>query len=468
MLEKILRFLEKYIVPKPLYQCAQPIYHFLLALLGAVLYGFPSKKIKVIGVTGTNGKTTTVEMASKILEEARYKIALLNSIRFKVGEKEEPNMLKMTMPGRFKLQKFLRQAVNTGCQYVVLEVTSEGIKQHRHKFIDFETAVFTNLAPEHIESHGGFEKYREAKGKLFQASKKIHIINLDDENAEYFLRFPANKKIDYSLKTITPTEQYHRLVCGTIISDSYPLVFSVDGINFKLNLLGEFNVYNALAAICVGISQGINLETCKRALEKIEGIPGRMELVISEPFKVFIDYAFTPNALRKVYEILRNSKWGPAEGWEGGGRVGVQITNSRMICVLGACGGGRDKWKRPILGEIASKYCDEVIVTNEDPYDENPMEIINQVVSGAEKISLNQFTPLDNSVSNGASQHKSAVYKILDRREAIKKSLELAKPNDVIIITGKGCEPWICLAKGKKIPWDDREVTREEFKKLQK
>jgi len=383
-------------------------YHWKLAFLAVLLYRFPSKKIKVIGITGTNGKSTVAEMTSKILEEAGYKTAVLSSIRFKIGEKDWPNTLKMTMPGRFKIQKFLRQAVNSGCQYAVLEVTSEGIKQHRHRFINFEAAVFTNLTPEHIEAHGGFENYRAAKGKLFQAAKKIHIINLDDENAEFFLKFPAEKKYTYGLNQ------------GDINNKDVQL---------QLSLIGSFNIYNTLAAICVGLSQGINLETCKTAVEKIKGIPGRMEEVISEPLKVFVDYAFTPAALEKVYQTLRATSDKQQE--------------TRMICVLGACGGGRDKWKRPILGKLAAQYCDEVIVTNEDPYDENPMEIIDQV----------------------AKEVSGKAKKILDRREAIRKSLELAKPNDIIIITGKGCEPWI-VERGKKIPWDDRQIVREEMEKL--
>ena len=379
-------------------------YHFLLAFLGALIYQFPARKIKVIGVTGTNGKTTVVEMATKILEEDGYKVASLSSIKFKISDKEWPNEMRMTMPGRFKIQKFLRQAVDSGCQYVVLEVTSEGIKQYRHKFIDFDVAVFTNLAPEHIEAHGSFEKYRETKGKLFQATKETHIINIDDENAEYFLQFPARKKYTYGLNR------------GDI---------NFKNIQFKLHLMGNFNIYNSLAAICVGFSQGISLETCKSTLEKIKGIPGRMELVISEPFKVFVDYAFTPNALEKVYQTLSNLK-------------------PKLICVLGACGGGRDKWKRPALGSLAARYCDEVIVTNEDPYDEDPMEIINQVASGAGE----------------------KAKKILDRREAIREALKLARPGDIVVTTGKGCEPSICVAGGKKIPWDDRQVVKEEFKKL--
>ncbi|TET84479.1 MAG: UDP-N-acetylmuramoyl-L-alanyl-D-glutamate--2,6-diaminopimelate ligase [Candidatus Nealsonbacteria bacterium] len=397
-------------------------YHFLLAALGAILYRFPSKKIKVIGVTGTNGKTTVVNLTTKILEEAGYKVASLSSIKFKIGNKEWPNTLKMTMPGRLKLQRFLRQALNARCQYAVLEITSEGIKQHRHQFLDFDIAVFTNLTPEHIEAHGSFGKYRKAKGKLFQATKGIHIINLDDENVEYFLQFPANKKYTYGLNK------------GDI---------NTKNTQFKLNLIGDFNIYNALAAICVGLSQTVNLETCKKALEKVKIIPGRMEEVISKPFKVFVDYAFTPAALEKVYQTLKTELLVEAKVKKGT-KASSPPEDKKMICVLGACGGGRDKWKRPGLGKLAAKYCNGVIVTNEDPYDENPMEIIEQVVKGA----------------SGKAE------KILDRREAIREALKLAQTGDTVVITGKGCEPWICVAGGKKIPWDDKKVVKEEFKKL--
>jgi len=406
-------------------------YHFLLVSLGAVFYRFPAKKIKIIGITGTNGKSTVVEMTSKILEEAGCKTASLSSIKFKIGNKQWPNELRMTMPGRLTLQKFLRQAVNEKSDYIVLEVTSEGIKQHRHRFIDFEIAVFTNLTPEHIEAHGSFEKYKETKGELFRAAKKIHILNLDDENKKYFLSFPADKKYGYGLNSGYQPHGIEYLKAENIQATPKGIGFSVKDISFNLPLLGSFNIYNAIAAICVGLSQGISLETSKSALEKLKVIPGRMEEVISEPFKVFVDYAFTPNALQKAYETLsENSKF--------------QIPNSKMVCVLGACGGGRDKWKRPVLGELAAKYCDEVIITNEDPYDEDPMEIINQIAKGTE----------------------GKAKTILDRREAIKKALLLAEPGDIVVITGKGCEPCICAAKGKKIPWDDREVVKEELEHI--
>jgi len=413
-------------------------YHYFLVAIGAFLYGFPSRqrrdspsgaaqKLTVIGITGTSGKSTVVELTARILTEANYKVASLSSIKFKIRDREWENKLKMTMPGRMKLQRFLRRAVKAGCKYAVLEVTSEGIKQYRHKFIDFDIAVLTNLSPEHIEAHGGFEKYREAKSKLFQTTKKIHIINLDDENAEFFWRIPAEKKIGYKMDDIK------------ILPSNF-------------SLLGRFNLYNALAAAKVGIALGVPLEVCKRALGKVKGIPGRMEIVIKEPFTVIVDYAHTPEALENVYKIASNLK--PKS----------YNLKPNLICVLGACGGGRDKWKRPVLGKLAVEYCQEIIVTNEDPYDENPLKIMEDIESG--------FSQIPNSLDARRRTPRRAAFqipkymKILDRREAIRKALELARKNDVVIITGKGSEPWMCVKGGRRILWDDRQTVKEEFQKI--
>ena len=418
------------------------LYHFLWAFFSALFFSFPSRKMKVIGVTGTSGKSTVVDLTSNILEEAGYKIAALSSIKIKIRDKEEENLFKMTMPGRGYLQSFLKKAQDKRCRYVILEVTSEGILQHRHRFINFDTAVFTTLYPEHIERHGNFENYKAAKGKIFRATKKVHILNLDDKNVNYFLQFPAKRKIGFTISNqqmVSSFSQEKSLVIKAENTQVLPLgtKFSVSSLEFNLKLLGEFNIYNALAAICIGISQGVPLEICKRALEKISGIPGRMEIVIKKPFQVIVDYAHTPDALQKVYSILSE-------------KSKIQNPKSKMICVLGSCGGGRDKWKRPTLGKIASQFCDEIIITNEDPYDEPPMEIIEQVFKGV------------------TSNKQQVTRKILDRREGIKEALKLAKPQDTVIITGKGCEPWMCVENGKKIPWDDRQVVKEELRKLQK
>jgi len=417
-------------------------YHFTLSLLGAFLYKFPSRKMIMIGITGTSGKSTVVDLVSRILEEAGYKVASLSSVKFKIQDKEWENTLKMTMPGRLALQKFLKQAVDANCQYCVLEVTSEGILQHRHRFIDFDVACLTNLSPEHIERHGSFENYRRAKAKLFQSLKsknrvldnkeikKISIVNIDDKNSQFFLKFPAGKKYGFGIDKEPEITDFEYVKADHIEQDFLGTKALIWGTQFDFSLLAKFNIYNALVAICVGISQGIPIEICKIALEKVKGIPGRIEVAIQDPFKVIVDYAHTPVALQEVYEFSSNSK----------------SKNSRMICVLGSCGGGRDKWKRPELGKIAAKFCDEIIVTNEDPYDEDPIKIIEQVFRG----------------TSGKAK------KILDRRVAIKEALSIAQPEDVVVITGKGSEPWMCVAGGKKISWDDRKIVKEELENLSK
>ncbi|MFH1657610.1 MAG: UDP-N-acetylmuramoyl-L-alanyl-D-glutamate--2,6-diaminopimelate ligase [bacterium] len=420
----------KKLVPSFLYNW----YHFTLSLLGALLYFFPGRQIKVIGITGTNGKSTVTHLATELLIAAGYKVASVSSIRFMIGDRDWPNTLKMTMPGRWKLQKFLRQAVDAGCQYVVLEVTSEGIKQHRHRFINLNTAVFTNLAPEHIESHGGFKKYREAKGKLFAATKKYHILNLDDENVDYFLRFPAQHKLLYTTRSQEQPRE-GELIEGKEAKEWFSgISFKVDNVDFNLQLMGRFNIYNALAVICIARSQGIDLKICKKVLEKAIGVPGRMEIVRGNPFAVIVDYAHTPDSLEKVYQSIKNFK-SPA---------------AKMICVLGSAGGGRDKWKRPEMGKIAARFCDKIVLADEDPYDEDPEQILDEVEAGI----MNSHFPIID------------LKRVLDRKKALKTAMGLATAGDVVIITGKGCEPWMCVANGEKIPWDDREFAKTAYNSL--
>ncbi|HOS88250.1 MAG TPA: UDP-N-acetylmuramoyl-L-alanyl-D-glutamate--2,6-diaminopimelate ligase [Candidatus Pacearchaeota archaeon] len=397
-------------------------YHLGWAFCSALWYGFPSKKIKVIGVTGTNGKSTTINIACKIFEKAGYKTAALTSIAFKIREEERENKLKMTMPGRHILNKFLSEAVKAKCDFAFIETTSEGVAQNRHKFINFQTAVITNLNPEHIEAHGSFENYKQAKGKFFAAVPGTHIINIDDKYADYFLSFSAKRIITYAIENKTAD-----IVAKNAFSDYNGSYFEVDNNPFNLKILCSFNIYNALAAIAIAQSEKIDLSVCSEAISEVEQVPGRMEKVIDSPFQVFVDYAFVPEALEKVYQFVKPEK-------------------GRLICVLGSCGGGRDKWKRPILGGIASQYGDIVIVTNEDPYDENPKEIIEAVSAGV--------------------KDKNKLIKIFDRREAIHKALSLAGKGDTVVITGKGCEPWICWENGRKEAWDDRQVVKEELAKI--
>jgi UDP-N-acetylmuramoyl-L-alanyl-D-glutamate--2,6-diaminopimelate ligase len=399
-------------------------YHLAWAVLGAALYGFPARKMTVIGVTGTDGKSTTVEMITRIFEEAGYKTCSTSSVWFQIDEKKEKNHLKMGMPGRMFLQKFLRDAAKQGCTHAVIEVSSEGILQNRHKFLNFHTAVITNLSPEHIEHHGSFEKYRAEKQKLFKETREVHVLNGDDENVEYFSKLQTEKKFFYGMQS-----HAGHVVATDIQEHRGGTDFQVNGTKFPLQLIGQFNTYNALAAICVALAHGISMDVCKNALAKMPRMPGRTEPVITDPFTVLIDYAVTPKAFENLYKGVRRL-----------------FEPKKMICVFGACGGGRDKWKRPILGKIASSYCDQIILTNEDPYDENPDQILDQIAEG----------------THGKAQ------KVPDRREAIQKALSVAQEGDVVVVSGKGSEDAIAIAGGKKIAWDERKVVEEEFAKLYK
>lgn len=424
MIEKILYHVKR-LIPKQVFIFFEPYYHGVLAYAGALYYGFPSRSMKVIGVTGTKGKSTVVYLTAKILETDGSKIAACGSLGFKIGDREWPNTVKMTMPGRFRLQKFLYEAKKAGCKYAVLEVTSEGIKQKRHLGITFDCAVFTNLHKEHIESHGSFDKYYQAKQELFKRTTDIHVINSDDSNYELFSKFPAKHTIFYGIRG-------GDIRARDIKIETAGTSFEVYGTIFNIHLTGEFNISNCLAAMAVGAMYKIDLPSMEPILESIKYISGRMEFIPAfvktstgkqpEPFNVVIDYAHTPDSLEEVYKTLKTG-------------------SGKLICVLGAAGGGRDKWKRPEFGRIASKYCDDIILTNEDPYDENPEKIIDDVLSG---VSPN-----------------SKVQRVINRKEAIKKALTMAQKDDTVIITGKGSETSMAVSGNKKIPWSEKEVVRE-------
>jgi len=448
------------------------IYHWKLAFLGALIYGFPSRKLKVIGVTGTKGKTTTCNLIAQILNEAGFKTGMATTANFAIGDKMWINEYKQTMLGRFKLQKLLRQMVAEGCKYAVIETSSEGILQYRHKYIDYSVAVFTNLSPEHVERHGSFEKYREAKVKLFEAVAKkkdgVGVYNLDDSNVEFFLRPDVKNKYGFSLNSKFKNQNAKlqlKIQNFTEITDiqlsSKGTKFSVNDKIIEMPLIGEFNVYNAAAAIGVAQSQGIPMEKIKEILTYAKPTPGRLEVInCGQPFTVIVDYAHEPASLEAVYKSLK-------------------IFNPRkIIAVLGAQGGGRDKAKRPLLGEIAGKYADTIIVTNEDPYDENPEKIIDDVAAGITSSCHSgpdpesRFQNLDSRFrsprrslrrSAGGNDKCSEVFKIIDRKEAIKKALSLAQSGDIVILTGKGGEVWMCVENGRKIPWNEKEVVEEEF-----
>lgn len=420
-MEKILRTVEKYI-PKKIYKFFQPAYHYLLSVIGATIYRDPSKKIYVIGVTGTKGKSSTVEFVNAVLEASGKKTAVLSTIHFKIGDKDRPNKYKMTMPGRFFTQKFLRDAVDAGCTHAIIEMTSEGARFFRHNRVHMDALIFTNLSPEHIESHGSFEKYKQAKLALIkqlaksEKENRLSIANLDNEHGVSFLIYDVEKSIGYSLKDIE-----------TLSSDEHKSRIKWNGMELTIPLPGKFNISNALAALTLAKELGISNEDAKKGIESLSKIRGRVERVeAGQDFSVIVDYAHTDDSLRKLYETFHDS---------------------RKIAVLGSTGGGRDSWKRPVLGQIADEYCDEIIITNEDPYDEDPMKIINEVASGVKA-------------------HTPTI--ILNRREAIRHAILLAKKDDVVLISGKGTDPYIMGPRGTKEPWDDATIAREELEKLLK
>ncbi len=411
------------------------LYHFCLARAAAFVYGNPSEKMIVIGVTGTSGKSTTVSFIGQILEHAGHRVGWTSTATFKVGSKEWANDRKMTSLGRFQTQKLLKEMVNAGCTHAIVEVTSQGIVQHRHQGINFDVAVFTNLWPEHIESHGSFENYKQAKLKLFQhltarphkhlfgkEIPKVIVANGNDPHANDFLAHKADRKVAFE---VDPDLEL------TAAGAS----FSALGVEMDLPILGAFNVQNALAAASVAMVLDVPVSIIKDAVARLRGVPGRLERIDEgQSFGVIVDYAFEPVAMKRIYETLS------------------LLPYERLIHVFGSCGGGRDAARRPILGRMSGEFADICIVTNEDPYDDDPMQIIREVAAGAREVGKKDGEDL---------------FVIEDRGEAIKKAIQMAASNDLVLVTGKGSEPVMAVAHGKLIPWDDRVEVRKALHERQ-
>ncbi len=415
----------KHAVPKRILRVLRPPYHFALAYLAALRFGHPSRQIMVIGVTGTKGKSTVTEILTRILETEGHKVASVSTIQFKIGDKIERNLHKMTMPGRFFVQHFLRKAVTAGCTHAIIEITSEGAKQYRHRFLELDALVFTNLTPEHIESHGSFEKYKKAKLSIaervsFSTKRPRYLVaNTDDEHGATFLNFPVEYQLPYGLKNLS---------LYSLHKDSISLVFG--DITLRVPLIGLFNVYNVLAAVTLARALGISFKTIDNALRELPPVAGRVEQFTSPKDAVksvtaVVDYAHTPDSLTKLYEAF---------------------SDTHKVCVLGNTGGGRDSWKRPEMGAIAESHCDYIILTNEDPYDENPRVIVEQMAK--------------------AITDKNKLEIIMDRRLAIATALERAEDGGYVLVSGKGTDPYIMGPRGTKTIWSDAEVVKEELQNL--
>lgn len=410
-------------------------YHFALSWLATAWYRHPSESLIVIGVTGTNGKTTTSYLISKALEAMGDQTGCMTTALFKVGTKEWLNDKKMTMLGRFQLQKLLREIVDAGCKYVVVETSSQGVMQYRHRGVNYDCVVLTNLTPEHIEAHGSFEKYKQAKIELFRhtaASRRKTLNGKIIPKIAILPRASVDAK-DFAVKGFDQTMWYGvgtgEGVSAIDVEDhGWSTQFSVDGQRFEIHLPGEVNVENATATIAVTKPLGLPLDAVAKKLETVPGVPGRFERIdAGQPFTVLVDYAVEPVAMQKLYDFVKH------------------LPHKRLFHVFGSCGGGRDVARRAILGKLAAENTDMMVVTNEDPYDDDPQMIIDQIAEGA----------------RAAGATDELMMLIPDRREAINHAIQQAEEGDVVLITGKGCEQWMMVANGKRIPWDDRKVAKE-------
>jgi len=423
---------EKYLLNflKKIYQISL---NFIFNLLYAIKFNFPSKKIIVIGVTGTKGKSTTCYLIYEMLKNLEIKTSLCSSDFIDFGEKLEKNETKNTMPGRGFLQFFLKKSVENNSKIAVIEVTSEGLMFWRHKFIDFDIGLFLNIHPEHIERHGSFENYKKSKRKLFEIiskNKKIKLLdgkkikktiiaNLDDNHFNFFTNFKDINIISFGIKTPAQIRPINYEISQEGIT------FNLFGEKFNSPLLGIFNLYNLLASISVIYALDlIDVKKIKEIISNIRGLSRRMELIYDKDIKILIDYAHTPDSIISVFETIKN------------------IYNPGRILTLVGADGERDKWKRPLFGEICIKYSEIVVVSNLIPRNEDPLSIMKQIENGAKNY-IKKWNI------------KKEVLIIPERKEAIRWLIKNSKKGDLILSIG-GVEPYIIL-KDKIIEWNEKE-----------
>lgn len=402
-----------------------------LALVAGNFYEHPSRSMRLIGVTGTNGKTTTTHLIKAILEEAGKKTGILGTLYARVGDKSFD--LGHTTPEAPDIESFLRVCQEQHADYVVMEVSSHALVLNRVDALNFNVAVFTNLTQDHLDLHETMEAYRDAKLKLFENIEKsfgnFSIINGDDEYGPVFIAQAGGIPISYGIDKKARTMA--KDVRVTLKGSSFAVVHSEGSFNVEMKLIGLFSVYNALAAIAFALTEGIAVEIIQSALARVNGVPGRFEQVqCGQDFTVVVDYAHTPDGLENILKTARG------------------ILESRLITVFG-CGGDRDRGKRPLMGEIAARFSDFTIVTSDNPRSEEPQDIINDIVPGVEKVKDSRYAI------------------IVDRREAIRHAIHLARPGDLVVIAGKGHETYQ-LIKGQVYDFDDRLVATEFLKGKEK
>lgn len=391
-----------------MFQNIKNIYHLFVAIIANIIFFFPSRKMKVIGVTGTDGKTTTANIIYHILKNSGKKTAVISSLGFQVDGKTEDIGFHVTTPSPIKLQYLIFKAIRNKCEYLVLEVTSHSIHQHRIFGIPFRIGVLTNVTYEHLDYHKTFDNYFKTKSKLLKYAKTA-IVNRDDGTYTFLIDIQRRKNpknwITYGL------------------SDSADI--NPNNFKFKTKLIGEFNKYNILAAASACKELGLKDEDIKKSISSYINPIGRADIFYNKDFSVIIDFAHTPNAFEQILKAVR------------------PLFKGRLIHVFGSAG-KRDEIKRPIMGEISSQFADIMILTTEDPRGENVWNIIKEIESGIK-------------------EKKTQVIKIPDRREAIQSAINMAKKDDVILITGKAHEKSMNYS-GEEEPWDEYAVVDQSLK----
>ena len=425
MKEKLVRGVRK-TLPKGAVQTLEDNYRRARVKAVSARYGYPARGLKVIAVTGTNGKTTTINFINSILKAAGYKTAMFSTALIEVAGEERANDLNRTVPLTNELYKFFADAKKARVDYVVLEITSHALQQHKLDGVPIEAAIMTNLTQDHLDYHKTMENYAAAKALLFRGEPRYIVLNHDDEWFDYYDKFDAGEqKMTYGENEaaearIVRTKLYKKGSEADVVFDHQTTL------ELATHLPGKFNISNMTAAATIAYLLGVSVDKIIEGVADLEAVPGRFEHVDvgGKGYEVVVDYAHTPDAIEKLLEAARS------------------VTKNRVILVFGATG-DRDKGKRPIMGEIAARLADRIIVTDEESYNEEPSGIRAAVIQGVE--------------SAGGS---GKLTEIPDRREAIERALSIATKGDTILITGMGHEQYR-IVDGKRIPWNDAAVVRE-------
>ncbi len=390
----------------------------LVSGIASTFYDHPSRGLKVVGVTGTNGKTTTVNLLYDLFEKMGYKTGLVSTIENKYGDTVIP--AKLTTPDAVSLQALFREMLDNDVTHVFMEVSSHALHQGRVSAVEYDVAIFTNITHDHLDYHGTFAEYIKAKKILFDnlASDSVALINADDSNARVMVQNTKARIKTYSLKR--PSD----FKCKIISNDLNGLQLEFNQREVYLMLVGRFNAYNAMAAYATGLELGIEETELLVSLSMLRPAEGRFDIVRSDKasYTSIVDYAHTPDALQKVLETI----------------LELKNEDSKLICVVG-CGGNRDKSKRPLMAKIASRLSDKCIFTSDNPRNENASDIIDDMLAGL------------------SEDEQAQCLKIEDRKEAIKLATMLAEENDVILVAGKGHEKYQEI-KGQRFPFDDKEI----------